>query len=54
MSSSTATTHLQDTFGYPEFRGKQAEIVNTIAQGGNALVLMPTGAGNRCAIKFLH
>ena len=45
MSSSTAQRILQDTFGYPEFRGKQAEIVNTIAQGGNALVLMPTGGG---------
>lgn len=36
---------LQDIFGYPEFRGRQAEIVETLARGENALVLMPTGGG---------
>ena len=36
---------LQDTFGYPQFRGQQAEIVDTLARGKNALVLMPTGGG---------
>ena len=36
---------LQTIFGYPEFRGQQAEIVDTLASGGDALVLMPTGGG---------
>ncbi|MCX8743987.1 DNA helicase RecQ [Snodgrassella sp. B3882] len=36
---------LHDVFGYPEFRGQQAEIIDTVARGNNALVLMPTGAG---------
>ena len=36
---------LQSVFGYPVFRGAQAEIVHLIASGGDALVLMPTGGG---------
>lgn len=36
---------LQTIFGYPAFRGQQAEIVELIASGGDALVLMPTGGG---------
>lgn len=40
-----ATQVLQSVFGYDEFRGLQAEIVATVAEGNNALVLMPTGGG---------
>jgi ATP-dependent DNA helicase RecQ len=36
---------LETIFGYPSFRGRQAEIVSHVANGGDALVLMPTGAG---------
>ncbi|MCU1431646.1 MAG: ATP-dependent helicase RecQ [Actinotalea sp.] len=36
---------LRTVFGYPEFRGEQAEIIRTVVQGGDALVLMPTGSG---------
>jgi ATP-dependent DNA helicase RecQ len=36
---------LQTVFGYPSFRGQQAEIVSHVAGGGDALVLMPTGGG---------
>jgi ATP-dependent DNA helicase RecQ len=36
---------LQTVFGYPAFRGQQADIVELVAQGGDALVLMPTGGG---------
>ncbi|XBV87174.1 DNA helicase RecQ [Deinococcus sonorensis KR-87] len=36
---------LQTVFGYDRFRHGQAEIVQTLASGGNALVLMPTGGG---------
>jgi ATP-dependent DNA helicase RecQ len=36
---------LQSVFGYPAFRGSQADIVQLITRGGDALVLMPTGGG---------
>lgn len=32
-------------FGYPVFRGEQEAIVDHVAGGGDALVLMPTGGG---------
>ena len=36
---------LQQVFGYPAFRGAQAEIVDHVVADGDALVLMPTGGG---------
>ncbi len=36
---------LEKTFGYASFRGEQAEIIQTVIDGGDALVLMPTGGG---------
>jgi ATP-dependent DNA helicase RecQ len=36
---------LEKTFGYSEFRGQQSEIIQTVIDGGDALVLMPTGGG---------
>lgn len=36
---------LRRVFGYDSFRGDQAEIVDHVVAGGDALVLMPTGAG---------
>ena len=42
---SRALELLTSVFGHPAFRGAQAEIVNHIAGGGDALVLMPTGGG---------
>ena len=36
---------LKTTFGYDRFRGRQAEIMATVAAGADALVLMPTGGG---------
>jgi ATP-dependent DNA helicase RecQ len=44
-TSARALHLLQTVFGYPAFRGHQAAIVEHIAAGGDALVLMPTGAG---------
>jgi ATP-dependent DNA helicase RecQ len=36
---------LRRVFGYPSFRGPQAEIIDHMVGGGDALVLMPTGGG---------
>jgi ATP-dependent DNA helicase RecQ len=36
---------LHEVFGYGAFRGEQAEIVQHVVEGGDALVLMPTGGG---------
>ncbi len=36
---------LKRIWGYDAFRGVQAQIVSTVAGGGNAMVLMPTGGG---------
>jgi ATP-dependent DNA helicase RecQ len=40
-----ALSVLEKTFGYNSFRGKQAEIIQQVIDGGDALVLMPTGGG---------
>jgi len=42
---SPARELLQRIFGYPAFRGPQEAIVKHLADGGDALVLMPTGGG---------
>ena len=42
---SPALSILEKTFGYSSFRGQQAEIIQTMIDGGDALVLMPTGGG---------
>ena len=36
---------LRDVFGYAQFRGRQAAIIDHVCGGGDALVLMPTGGG---------
>ena len=36
---------LHEVFGYEQFRGPQAGIVDHVVAGGDALVLMPTGGG---------
>ena len=36
---------LQHVFGYDAFRGDQQAIIEHVSQGGDALVLMPTGGG---------
>ena len=43
--SDAALAVLRTTFGYPAFRGPQAEIVDHLIGGGDALTLMPTGGG---------
>src|SRR6266487_1262603 len=44
-ASARALTALRETFGYAAFRGAQADIIEHVADGGDALVLMPTGGG---------
>src|ERR1700712_1635856 len=47
MSIAAPAPHsiLHEVFGYPAFRGAQADIVEHVTGGGDALVLMPTGGG---------
>ena len=45
MSTTPAHTVLQDAFGYEHFRGSQQQITQHVIDGGDALVLMPTGGG---------
>ncbi len=43
--NSSALKILQDVFGYDQFREPQAEVVNTLVGGQDALVVVPTGGG---------
>ena len=45
MTLTPAAKTLHDVFGYTAFRGEQQAIVAHVVQGGDALVLMPTGGG---------
>ncbi|MDZ4843536.1 MAG: DNA helicase RecQ [Hyphomicrobium aestuarii] len=45
MATREARDVLDRVFGYGSFRGQQAEIIETLIAGGDALVLMPTGGG---------
>ena len=40
-----ALSVLHSVFGLPGFRGAQGEIIRHVTDGGNCLVLMPTGGG---------
>src|SRR3546814_10007916 len=41
----TGLAQLREIFGFDAFRGEQAAIVGHLVEGGDALVLMPTGGG---------
>jgi ATP-dependent DNA helicase RecQ len=43
--TSTALDVLRRVFGYAAFRGEQQAIIDQVVGGGDALALMPTGAG---------
>ncbi|MCT1690363.1 DNA helicase RecQ [Brevibacterium sp. p3-SID960] len=44
-STRSAQEILEGVFGFDAFRGDQAEIVEHVSAGGDAVVLMPTGGG---------
>jgi ATP-dependent DNA helicase RecQ len=43
---------LKEIYGYPAFRGRQAEVVNRVVAGGDAVVLFPTGAGKSLCFQI--
>ncbi|MCC7413172.1 MAG: DNA helicase RecQ [Gammaproteobacteria bacterium] len=45
MTAAAAVAILRRVFGFDAFRGPQAEIIEHLNSGGDALVLMPTGGG---------
>ena len=47
-----ALSILESVFGFPSFLGKQGEIIEHVANGGDALVLMPTGGGKSLCFQI--
>jgi len=45
MTHTDAVDVLQTIYGYDAFRGQQADIIDSVIAGDDALVLMPTGGG---------
>ena len=50
--SSSPLDILHSVFGYTRFRGQQQAIVEQVAEGGDALVLMPTGGGKSLCFQI--
>ncbi|MEQ8741060.1 MAG: ATP-dependent DNA helicase RecQ, partial [Hoeflea sp.] len=43
---------LKRVYGYPAFRGRQAEVIDRLVSGGDAVVLFPTGAGKSLCFQI--
>jgi RecQ family ATP-dependent DNA helicase len=43
---------LKQVYGYDSFRGIQSEVIDHVVAGGNALALMPTGAGKSVCFQI--
>jgi ATP-dependent DNA helicase RecQ len=43
---------LKQVYGYSAFRGRQAEVVEQVVSGGDAVVLFPTGAGKSLCFQI--
>ena len=43
--SETLTDHLQKNFGFDSFKDQQEEIINSLLEGKDTFVIMPTGGG---------
>jgi ATP-dependent DNA helicase RecQ len=43
---------LKRIYGYSSFRGKQAEVIDQVVSGGDAVVLFPTGAGKSLCFQI--
>jgi ATP-dependent DNA helicase RecQ len=52
MTSHPALQILHDVFGYAGFRGEQQAVVEHVAAGGDALVLMPTSGGKSLCFQI--
>ena len=48
----TALDALQHVWGYPAFRSLQAQAIDHVVAGGDALVLMPTGGGKSLCFQI--
>ncbi|ASG19605.1 DNA helicase RecQ [Nitrospirillum viridazoti] len=48
----TARDILKRVYGYSAFRGNQEDIITHVIQGGDALVLMPTGGGKSLCFQI--
>lgn len=52
MADGSAQALLQDVFGFDDFRGMQAEIIDHVLEGQNILAVMPTGAGKSLCFQI--
>nr|WP_210319171.1 DNA helicase RecQ [Devosia faecipullorum] len=43
---------LRDIFGHRQFRGQQADVIEHVTEGGDAVVLFPTGAGKSMCFQI--